>query len=343
MDYDILRKAKIHKKWKGENTMKAVNVHRLWKGIFTAAVLSCLLAVPASAKEERTPVGRITLNFSADIQAGDSEAYIDVSVEDGSCSVESADFVNEQEYWAGGVRPKVEIWLEADSDCYFKKSGKSAFTFTGDDVKYVSSSTKYDREMMRLVVTLDKLDEEDEDLEVSELIWDEDNAIAHWDQNGIAKKYKVRLCRGRGGSSTEDGVGSVHTVTENSFDFAEQIPKAGNYYFKVRAVDIRDNLGDWEESPWFEVTEEDLSEWKGSWKQNERGWWYENRDGSWLKECWQMIDSDWYFFDSEGYMKTGWIDWNGKSYFCSESGAMLVSCTTPDGYSVGEDGAKILP
>ena len=98
MDYDILRKAKIHKKWKGENTMKAVNVHRLWKGIFTAAVLSCLLAVPASAKEERTPVGRITLNFSADIQAGDSEAYIDVSVEDGSCSVESADFVNEQEY-----------------------------------------------------------------------------------------------------------------------------------------------------------------------------------------------------------------------------------------------------
>ena len=50
--------------------MKAVNVHRLWKGIFTAAVLSCLLAVPASAKEERTPVGRITLNFSADIQAG---------------------------------------------------------------------------------------------------------------------------------------------------------------------------------------------------------------------------------------------------------------------------------
>ena len=41
---------------------------------------------------------------------------------------------------------------------------------------------------MRLVVTLDKLDEEDEDLEVSGLIWDEDNAIAHWDQNGIAKK-----------------------------------------------------------------------------------------------------------------------------------------------------------
>lgn len=131
MDYDILRKAKIHKKWKGENTMKAVNVHRLWKGIFTAAVLSCLLAVPASAKEERTPVGRITLNFSADIQAGDSEAYIDVSVEDGSCSVESADFVNEQEYWAGGVRPKVEIWLEAIATVILKNRKKCVYLYGG--------------------------------------------------------------------------------------------------------------------------------------------------------------------------------------------------------------------
>lgn len=64
-------------------------------------------------------------------------------------------------------------------------------------MKYVSSSTKYDREMMRLVVTLDKLDEEDEDLEVSELIWDEDNAIAHWDQNGIAKNIRC-VCAGAG-------------------------------------------------------------------------------------------------------------------------------------------------
>ena len=33
--------------------------------------------------------------------------------------MKAADFVNEQEYWAGGVKPKVEVWLSADSDCYF--------------------------------------------------------------------------------------------------------------------------------------------------------------------------------------------------------------------------------
>ena len=83
----------------------------LLKGAMFAALLSVAASFPASAKEERTPVGHITLNFNADVQAGDTDATISVSVEDGNCSVESADFINEQEYWAGGEKPKVEVWL----------------------------------------------------------------------------------------------------------------------------------------------------------------------------------------------------------------------------------------
>ena len=70
----------------------------LLTGAILAAALAMTAAFPASAKEERTPVGHITLNFDADVQAGDVDASVSVSVEDGSCSVESADFVNEQEY-----------------------------------------------------------------------------------------------------------------------------------------------------------------------------------------------------------------------------------------------------
>ena len=45
-----------------------------------------------------------------------------------------------------------------------------------------------------------------------------------------------------------------------------------------------------------------------------------------------MIDGKWYFFDSKGYMVTGWIDWSGKSYYCMpESGDMLVNAMVPDG------------
>ena len=39
--------------------------------------------------------------------------------------------------------------------------------------------------------------------------------------------------------------------------------------------------------------------------------------------------------------KTGWIDWNGKQYYCDPSGAMLANTTTPDGIQVGADGARI--
>ena len=84
-----------------------------------------------------------------------------------------------------------------------------------------------------------------------------------------------------------------------------------------------------------EVTKEQMKDWKGHWENNEKGWWYVNRDGSYPVNNWQQIDSLWYFFDEEGYMKTGWIHWNEKDYFCDESGAMLVNTVTPDGASVG--------
>ncbi|MBP3926204.1 MAG: hypothetical protein J6D13_03345, partial [Clostridium sp.] len=48
-----------------------------------------------------------------------------------------------------------------------------------------------------------------------------------------------------------------------------------------------------------------------------------------------------YYFDEVGYMKTGWILWNSKWYYCGSDGAMLANTTTPDGYYVGSDGAWI--
>lgn len=56
------------------------------------------------------------------------------------------------------------------------------------------------------------------------------------------------------------------------------------------------------------------------WKQETGGkrWWYENTDGSYSKSSWQAIDGKWYYFDAEGWM--------------------LSSTTTPDGYTVNENG-----
>lgn len=46
-----------------------------------ALFMACTLSFTAFAKEERTPVGKIKLNFTSDIQAGEIGGNVDVSLE----------------------------------------------------------------------------------------------------------------------------------------------------------------------------------------------------------------------------------------------------------------------
>lgn len=61
------------------------------------------------------------------------------------------------------------------------------------------------------------------------------------------------------------------------------------------------------------------------WKHDIKGWWWQNNDGSYPASCWQWIDgnndgvSECYYFDATGYM--------------------LANTTTPDNYTVNENGA----
>ena len=53
------------------------------------------------------------------------------------------------------------------------------------------------------------------------------------------------------------------------------------------------------------------------WKQNAKGWWYENADGTYPANKWQSIGGKWYYFDANGYMVSGWkqIPAGGKWYY----------------------------
>ena len=76
------------------------------------------------------------------------------------------------------------------------------------------------------------------------------------------------------------------------------------------------------------------------WRQAADGrWWYDWGDGTWPADCWEEIQGKWYFFDPEGYMKTGWFLWEDQWYYCTEKGYMLSDCITEDGYWLGADGA----
>lgn len=65
----------------------------------------------------------------------------------------------------------------------------------------------------------------------------------------------------------------------------------------------------------------------GQWQQNERGWWYDNGNGTYPANVWQWIDgngdgiSECYYFDSNGYC--------------------LMDSVTPDGNLVNKSGAWV--
>lgn len=63
----------------------------------------------------------------------------------------------------------------------------------------------------------------------------------------------------------------------------------------------------------------------GTWKLDAKGWWWDNGNGTWPAGCWQWCDgngdgiAECYYFDANGYCQLGG--------------------TTPDGYTVNNDGA----
>ena len=64
--------------------------------------------------------------------------------------------------------------------------------------------------------------------------------------------------------------------------------------------------------------------------------------GSYPVSSWQQINGQWYYFDAEGYMATGWITLYNKSYYLDPvSGAMYKSGRTPDGLYVNESGVYV--
>lgn len=89
----------------------------------------------------------------------------------------------------------------------------------------------------------------------------------------------------------------------------------------------------------------------GKWQQESNGkkrWWYRHADGTYTKSGWELIDKRWYYFDGEGWMKTGWITYKGSKYYLQakstkdhREGEMRIGWVQLDGkwYWFDESGA----
>ena len=65
------------------------------------------------------------------------------------------------------------------------------------------------------------------------------------------------------------------------------------------------------------------------WNMSGGRWWYQSGAAyeSYARDGWYLIDGVWYFFDAEGWMRTGWIRGAGENdwYLCDHTGAMVHS------------------
>ena len=53
----------------------------------------------------------------------------------------------------------------------------------------------------------------------------------------------------------------------------------------------------------------------GTWKKNSTGWWWQEDDGSYPVSRWQLIGGNYYYFDQNGYMKTGWLNTGNGNWY----------------------------
>ncbi|MDO5516140.1 MAG: hypothetical protein Q4F66_01220 [Clostridium sp.] len=93
----------------------------------------------------------------------------------------------------------------------------------------------------------------------------------------------------------------------------------------------------------------------GGWKRDNTGWWYSYGSGCGYAIGWKSFENPyddphdtsslnhgdiWYYFDSNGYMYTGWIQSSGKWYYLNSDGSMAVNATV-NGYIIDENGVWV--
>ena len=67
------------------------------------------------------------------------------------------------------------------------------------------------------------------------------------------------------------------------------------------------------------------------WKKNDKGWWYEEADGSYPTNAWKLIKDKWYYFDNvddligaEGITDVLFL-YNANTFFADDSLRMMLN------------------
>lgn len=91
----------------------------------------------------------------------------------------------------------------------------------------------------------------------------------------------------------------------------------------------------------------------GAWICDFQGWWYRYDNGTWPFNQWGHLlhngKTEWYYFKSDGYMATGWLEYQGRKYYLNPisdgtQGRMMTGWTNIEGkwcyFNEQSDGTK---
>lgn len=312
-------------------------------------VLAAGMAFGAQAGELKR-IGSISLQFEGEIRPGDSfgDEDMEITASGSKYTVEGYEILNGGFVWESYMEPVLRVTLSASEGYYFPYLDRDQVRLKGEGALYRRGSAGRGGDAYTLEVVLDSLDHYLGELSGVSLGAD---GVASWNEAEGAGSYEVRVFR--------DGefVGGAGETKETRMSCWEKLSRAGTYQVQVRAVNQADPdiKGPWVQSPPLAVdaamaagfqgrpaVQADGSVVHARWRQSADGrWWYDNGDGTWPAGEWKEIQGKRYFFDEQGYMKTGWFLWEGRWYYCTETGYMLKDCITQDGYWLGLDGAMI--
>lgn len=317
-------------------------------GVISTALLVSMFSMTSFASEDREEIGSIKLDITADYDKGDEADEESFSVETSTdgVSVSSVELnldtaTKDDNKWSKYDAPELTIYLSADDDYYFNKCSKGSFSFEGADVEYLDAKRDSDKSEIELKIRVIPLSENVGN--VSNLFWD-DNSIAHWKKGYKNSKYDIKLYY-------NDSPIRSYETTNTSYDFANDMNRAGEYYFSVRGKAAKKYSSDFIKSDSITITDVQANELVKKvvnntkthnivsnggpntttptkvvegWQSTPNGWWYRHSDGGYTKNNWEFINNKWYYFNDTGYMVTGWQYINNKWYLLSNDGDMVT-------------------
>jgi len=360
-----------------------------------ATAMTASVVTPAFAAYTDIPSVKIDID-TVNLEAGsdDWEIIVDCNTTgtyfDDYDDVKVTNAPEDGDAWGDDIKPKVTIKIHADYEDGEYKFNTTSFskddvTLTVDGEEYTNFKVSDSKKYITVTVTLPELEYEegywDELLELEGLDWDDETAIATWEENENASYYEYKLYRG------STALTGLEKTEDTEVDLAQYFTRKGEYKVRVRAIYDSKTRGAWDEVELDVDTEEaediyanasttstpttkpststtvNLPSYvvKGNWGTKNGKWTFTDNQGVAYKNKWAAVYNpyantaagqqafDWFYFDGNGLMVTGWILDGGRYYYCSPlsdgtQGRMVTGWNQVDGawyyFNPNSDGTR---